>query len=284
MDVENRRLKNRVRQQRYRARKRDEKAKRDAYVGQGDHSACLEENPLHVDFSILGTPIVANGHPASRPFVSSEAQPRQQDGVDDCGVNAYEDMDITNCDHHKFFAQNVIQPFPRMGEVNAVRECSKSHHDLTARRLKNRERQRRYRARKRVVADMKNAELSNQSTSLQIEPHPGGVVTKFEARVYCHRKWKKEAREICSSREPEDKSEINLENEHQACSLHMDFQACLGRDMHAQIKAEPLVGGNRKRKPSSQLGLCKSNDQGSGCCPVQKTWLWVSVIALHISM
>ncbi|KAI3707654.1 hypothetical protein L6452_26281 [Arctium lappa] len=67
--------------------------------------------------------------------------------------------------------------------------------EVIARRIKNRERQRRYRARKRQEADLKRACMINQSIQLQadetqVKDAPLDVVT----RVYSQRNWKKDAR------------------------------------------------------------------------------------------
>ena len=87
--------------------------------------------------------------------------------------------------------------------------------ELMARRLKNRERQRRYRAKKRLEADMRKSYMIQQQAVWPVEPQSHGTVnmsetsaaseqveahenspttTSFVARVYSGRKWKKEAR------------------------------------------------------------------------------------------
>lgn len=73
-------------------------------------------------------------------------------------------------------------------------QCAKSHADLLDRRLKNRERQRRYRARKRLEADSKKACTLKRSTPQQVEVQLSGVPENFTAKVYCKRNWKKDAR------------------------------------------------------------------------------------------
>lgn len=71
----------------------------------------------------------------------------------------------------------------------------KSRSDLMTRRLKNRERQRRYRARKRLEADMKKSIVLNQSpTTPHMAQLPNGNFGSPVARVYCKRDWKKDAR------------------------------------------------------------------------------------------
>ncbi|KAK2662507.1 hypothetical protein Ddye_001081 [Dipteronia dyeriana] len=74
------------------------------------------------------------------------------------------------------------------------RDHTKSRSDIMTRRLKNRERQRRYRARKRLEADMKNSSVLNQTTTPQIELPLNGNLSNSVTRVYCKRDWKKDAR------------------------------------------------------------------------------------------
>lgn len=97
--------------------------------------------------------------------------------------------------------------------------------DIIARRLKNRERQRRYRARKRLESDMKRSCLLGQHTALENGTQVDFTAVQFnsgeisfpsettvniaamttEACVYSGRKWKKDAREAPhASKEPEN--------------------------------------------------------------------------------
>nr|XP_010919959.1 uncharacterized protein LOC105043928 [Elaeis guineensis] len=98
--------------------------------------------------------------------------------------------------------QEVVQPSPVVTD------------DIMTRRLKNRERQRRYRARKRLEADMKKSCLLGQhalvpseaqSNRIFVNVNPyqfvlplgvqtNGVTITYEARVYSGRKWKQDAR------------------------------------------------------------------------------------------
>ncbi|KAG9454495.1 hypothetical protein H6P81_007399 [Aristolochia fimbriata] len=74
MDIETRRLKNRVRQQRYRARKREEKAKRYAYVSESGIEAGPEGKSLPMGIPGFGTSDVASLHPIARhEMVASDA-------------------------------------------------------------------------------------------------------------------------------------------------------------------------------------------------------------------
>ncbi|CAN1334080.1 hypothetical protein LINPERPRIM_LOCUS36246, partial [Linum perenne] len=98
----------------------------------------------------------------------------------------------------KIPASSEAPPERRMGNGTLVihTPMKKQHHfdqngesdtDVMTRRLKNRERQRRYRARKRLEADIGKGSASSVIQSDHGHHH-------YEPRVYCTRKWKKEAR------------------------------------------------------------------------------------------
>lgn len=88
------------------------------------------------------------------------------------------------------------------------KEASRSPDDILVRRLKNRERQRRYRARKRQEADLRKASSVDQSTPLhyqqmhtdflcvplEVEISVSGTVPDYLTRIHCQRDWKKDAR------------------------------------------------------------------------------------------
>lgn len=96
------------------------------------------------------------------------------------------------------------------------RDCHRLNEELMARRLKNRERQRRYRAKKRLEADMKKSYLmQQQQTAWPVEPqsyliadtseNSGASTPSDQAQtdgannscltcIYSGRKWKKDAR------------------------------------------------------------------------------------------
>lgn len=65
--------------------------------------------------------------------------------------------------------------------------------EILLRRIKNRERQRRYRERKRLEADMKNSHFIEHHLFCPAETPPNAV---YETRVHSGRKWKKEARRL----------------------------------------------------------------------------------------
>lgn len=82
-------------------------------------------------------------------------------------------------------------------------EDSASHNDIMMRRMKNRERQRRYRARKRLEADSMKSKIIEQPTTPVAELQPNGVVSNWTSRVHCRRDWKKDARQAHISKNSE---------------------------------------------------------------------------------
>ncbi|KAJ7953459.1 FAM50A-like protein [Quillaja saponaria] len=74
------------------------------------------------------------------------------------------------------------------------RARTKGCHDIMTRRLKNRERQRRYRERKRLEAEKKKSSVVEKTTPVQVELLPNGVYSNCMKRIYCKRDWKKDAR------------------------------------------------------------------------------------------
>lgn len=82
------------------------------------------------------------------------------------------------------------------------REYSESNNNIATRRLKNRERQRRYRARKRLEADIKKSSIVKQSTPTA-ELQLNGVVSNDTPRVHCKRNWKRDARSAHILKSPE---------------------------------------------------------------------------------
>ncbi|KAL1568905.1 hypothetical protein AAHA92_00451 [Salvia divinorum] len=88
------------------------------------------------------------------------------------------------------------------------KEAARSPDDISVRRLKNRERQRRYRARKRQEADLRKASTFDQSTPvhyqllhpeflsvpLEVDISVSGIAPDYLTRIHCQRDWKKDAR------------------------------------------------------------------------------------------
>ncbi|XP_004512527.1 uncharacterized protein [Cicer arietinum] len=71
---------------------------------------------------------------------------------------------------------------------------TKGRSDALTRRLKNRERQRRYRARKRLEADTTDSFVVEPTAAVQEEIQQNGNHNNFVTRIYCSRDWKKDAR------------------------------------------------------------------------------------------
>ncbi|KAJ4847813.1 hypothetical protein Tsubulata_011763 [Turnera subulata] len=74
------------------------------------------------------------------------------------------------------------------------KEGTESHNDIATRRLKNRERQRRYRARKRLEADRKRAPPTNKSSLPQVQHEQTGNHYTTISLLPAKRNWKKDAR------------------------------------------------------------------------------------------
>ncbi|XP_028789239.1 uncharacterized protein LOC114758012 [Neltuma alba] len=71
----------------------------------------------------------------------------------------------------------------------------KGRSDILTRRLKNRERQRRYRARKRLEAETKKSSVARDITPITPQEEPQSTGNhNLMTRVYCNRDWKKDAR------------------------------------------------------------------------------------------
>ncbi|OVA01244.1 hypothetical protein BVC80_1653g7 [Macleaya cordata] len=246
VNAEVHRLKNRVRQQRYRARKREEKAKRDGetllpsclfITGSANVTNGLDEIPSNPEsigaINAIRTTAVEHGDASKNHEVcgcieteSSQVRPavrwqhEQPCNIELVATDAEGDA-IISSEPCQAFDTNKIQPLSQMENecsMNTLntqdgyamkpldqREANRSHEEILARRVKNRERQRRYRARKRLEADMKKAYHVNQSiTPFLLEAQiQTGFIDKCVNRVPCHRDWKKDARRVHISKEPE---------------------------------------------------------------------------------
>ncbi|XP_061336888.1 uncharacterized protein LOC133283969 [Gastrolobium bilobum] len=88
------------------------------------------------------------------------------------------------------------------------RARSKGRSDILTRRLKNRERQRRYRARKRLEAETKKPFIVEETAAVQVELQPNGN-HNFMTRIYCKRDWKKDARRAHVSKHQEMNGSID---------------------------------------------------------------------------
>jgi hypothetical protein len=111
-----------------------------------------------------------------------------------------------------------------MNFIDQRARSSKGHGDPLARRMKNRERQRRYRARKRQVSGTTNSFVVEQTTTVQVEIQPNGNHNKFVSRVYCNRDWKKDARQAHLAKRQEMKGSID----HSLTLTNVPEVTCLG--------------------------------------------------------
>ncbi|XP_068649590.1 uncharacterized protein [Aristolochia californica] len=156
--------------------------------------------------AILGTHMKHFGCPGSDPTTAVESfQVRSMHSLE-CNV------ETSNATHTHMLATQAIQRhLPEAGDGNRTNpileeeSANRSHCELMARRKKNRERQRRYRARKRIEADMKNACLGSEQISSQTMEGPGPVTVSV-ARIYSSRDWKKDARMVQQSCKPSNLS------------------------------------------------------------------------------
>ncbi|GER35444.1 6-carboxy-5,8-tetrahydropterin synthase [Striga asiatica] len=111
------------------------------------------------------------------------------------------------------------------------KENGTSPDDILVRRLKNRERQRRYRARKRHQADLIKTSIDNQSSPhihyqpipsefisvpVEVESPEGSSSPDHLTRVHCQRDWKKDARNAHMHKKQEsgsiDKADLPSDN------------------------------------------------------------------------
>lgn len=97
-----------------------------------------------------------------------------------------------------------------MKSVDQRARSTKGRSDIMTRRLKNRERQRRYRARKRLEAEAKNSLVAEEAAAVQVELlQPNGNHNNFVTRVYCNRDWKKDARRAHAAKHQEMNGSID---------------------------------------------------------------------------
>ncbi|XP_043694897.1 uncharacterized protein LOC122645639 isoform X2 [Telopea speciosissima] len=152
-------------------------------------------------------------------------QPQQQHSdFQFFGTDAEDDADIATGGRPTCYSQKIVQPSSKMPNEYGVNSLMQGGYvinpldqrqhliglnDIMARRLKNRERQRRYRARKRLEADMSSPYLLSQSTSLQLESQLKGGMNKCMTRIHCPRDWKQDARKGQAS-EGQESASIGL--------------------------------------------------------------------------
>jgi hypothetical protein len=119
------------------------------------------------------------------------------------------------------------------------RHRTKGRLDIVTRRLKNRERQRRYRARKRLEAEIQKSCVTNESTLPQVELQQNGIHSLCVTRVHCKRDWKKDARRAHTPKDQEvtPNGTVTLTSESQTSCLPSGIKAepPLEREWHPEI-------------------------------------------------
>ena len=131
-----------------------------------------------------------------------------------------------------------------------------SYNDIMTRRLKNRERQRRYRARKRLEADMQKTHVRSQPTIQQVELQLNGIINNAMAHVDCKRDWKKDARRahICKGQEDTLNASvqstliINTESQTPCLPSGLRAEGQLERECHSENSHNLVNCETRKRK------------------------------------
>lgn len=148
------------------------------------------------------------------------------------------DMDATGI-QDSFMVKPLVQ-----------RQHSTGRHDVMARRQKNRERQRRYRARKRLEAEIKKSCVINQSALTQVDLDQNGVHSPCMTQVHCKRDWKKDARRVHTSEDHQviHNDVVTLTSESQTPCLPSGIKAepSFGRECHSVI-SHSLVNSETPR-------------------------------------
>ena len=126
-----------------------------------------------------------------------------------------------------------------MKPMDQIQRATRGRLDITTRRLKNRERQRRYRARKRLEEEIKKSSVINQSTPPQVDLQQNVIHGPCMTRVHCKRDWKKDARKAHTSKDQDVISNVTvtLTSESQTpCSTNgIKAETSLKRECHSEI-------------------------------------------------
>ncbi|XP_038886879.1 uncharacterized protein LOC120077088 [Benincasa hispida] len=109
------------------------------------------------------------------------------------------------------------------------------NNDIMTRRLKNRERQRRYRARKRLEEEIRKASTIKQPIQTGTYFQPNGFKNNPLSRVHCSRNWKKEARSANISRGLEEAS-CNSSNMAARTSTSESQLQCIPSNVDPQLE------------------------------------------------
>ncbi|KAF6136093.1 hypothetical protein GIB67_000497 [Kingdonia uniflora] len=247
-NIELHRLRNRVRQQKYRARKREEKAKIEGetpllanlfidvtnvtnkhHVLRQNASELIPKNIEAANGTRSSDLVQEDNNSCLEDVESSQGrctlrhqekqQEEEESKAERLRTDAEEDVGFSRRDSHTFSAQEV-DPLSQIehgctGASNVFeiqycyamkpldqRDHSRIDNNIMVRRLKNRERQRRYRARKRLETEMKGANLMKTPTPLTVVSQHNGFISKCITRVHCKRDWKEDARKAYKHKEP----------------------------------------------------------------------------------
>ncbi|KMT11650.1 hypothetical protein BVRB_5g105900 [Beta vulgaris subsp. vulgaris] len=144
-------------------------------------------------------------------------------------------------------------------EQSDLSNGSKDLNDVMYRRLKNRERQRRYRERKRLQTDVSNGHLANQSSQMQIVLLPtNGTAEQAVTRVHCRRDWKKDARRVHAAKPEAISKGLLSSGQSLACENHMP-QIPLGtreaeQTLKSKVSSESYPHLNDSEKIRSKPG------------------------------
>ncbi|KAL2901405.1 5-azacytidine-induced protein 2 [Bienertia sinuspersici] len=142
-------------------------------------------------------------------------------------------------------------------EPSDLSNGSQTLNDVMYRRLKNRERQRRYRQRKRNQTDASNAHVTTQSSHMQIVSLPtNGTVEQFVTRVHCKRDWKKDARRVHAANTEAISNGLSSSGQSLASENNLPhaFMAMREEEQTSKNKApsENSLGPNDKEKMRSK--------------------------------
>ena len=129
---------------------------------------------------------------------------------------------------------------------------AKSYNDIMTRRLKNRERQRRYRARKRLEADTQMSHVRSQPTIPQVGLQLNGILNNAMAHVRFKRDWKKDARRAHICKDQEDTLNASVQSN---LIITVESQTpCLP----SGIKVEGSIERECHSENSHNLGNCET--------------------------
>ncbi|XP_015896925.2 uncharacterized protein LOC107430588 isoform X1 [Ziziphus jujuba] len=140
------------------------------------------------------------------------------------------------------------------------RKCSASNNDIAIRRLKNRERQRRYRARKRLEADIKKSSILKQSTP-PVELQLNGVVSNYTPRVHCKRNWKRDARSAHMLKSPEVTT-----------NGHVISRAISTRETQTCLSSGTKADETLERQSQSDVAIHGVNSETNKTLPGRRDW------------